>query len=50
MAAMQQQFDEMKISRDKMEEEMANLRLVYDDKISAAGSQHVQSPGQAGSV
>ena len=47
---MQAEFAEMKMSRDKVEEEMAKLREIYDNKISAAGIDHVPSPGQAGAL
>ena len=51
MAEMKSQFEQMRMSRDKMEEEMARLREVYDEKITQASqvpSHHsIPSPGQS---
>ena len=51
MNEMKSQYEQMRVSRDQMEEEMARLREVYDEKmsnVSSVPSHHsIPSPGQS---
>ena len=52
MAEMKQEYESMKITKEKLEEEMERLKRNYDDNIATVESEaHLQtltSPGQQG--